>query len=98
MWHGICMLLGCKPYYMPLYIRNPEKFIRKLTIATLSFMICWGFVLVLAQIKPFWIDEWRVIYNLKYKNFIALFGPLDYMQQFPRVYFELIKAFASPFD
>ncbi len=86
-------------FYMPLLQpRNPEQFIRRLTIATLTFIICCGFVLVLAQIKPFWVDEWRVIYNLKYKNAVQLFGPLDFMQQFPRVYLEIIKAFSAPFD
>jgi hypothetical protein len=61
-------------------------------------MICWGCVLVVAQIKPFWVDEWRVIYNLKYKSPALLFGQLDYMQQFPRVYLTLIKLFSAQFD
>jgi hypothetical protein len=61
-------------------------------------MVCWGLALVLVQIKPFWVDEWRVIYNLKYKSPALLFGPLDFMQQFPRVYLEIIKAFTSLFD
>ncbi len=61
-------------------------------------MIVWGLVTVVAQVKPFWVDEWRVIYNLKFKTAATIWGPLDFMQQFPRVYIELIKAFAAPFD
>ena len=80
------------------YIKNPEKVARIATIATLSFMVCWGLVTVVMQIKPFWVDEWRVIYNLKFKTASTIWGPLDYMQQFPRVYIELIKAFSSRFD
>ncbi len=79
-------------------IKNSEKIARVATIATLAFMLAWGMVLVVAQIKPFWVDEWRVIYNLKFKTAATIWGPLDFMQQFPRVYIELIKAFTSLFD
>lgn len=78
--------------------KNPEKIVRVSTIFTLTFMVLWGMVVVFAQIKPFWVDEWRVIYNLKFKDAAALWGPLDFMQQFPRVYLEIIKAFTSFFD
>lgn len=71
---------------------------RRLTIVTLVFMVCCGLFFVLVQARPFWIDEWRVIYNLKYKSPGKLWGELAYMQQFPRVYLQLIKAFAAPFD
>jgi len=71
---------------------------QRLTIVTLAFMICCGLFFVLVQARPFWIDEWRVIYNLKYKSPGKLWGELAYMQQFPRVYLQLIKAFAAPFD
>lgn len=77
--------------------QNPEKIVRIATIGTLSFMVVWGLVSVAAQIRPFWVDEWRVIYNLKFKDAAALWGPMDFMQQFPRVYLELIKAFSSRF-
>jgi hypothetical protein len=79
-------------------IRNAERIVRVSTIITLAFMVCWGLVLVVAQIRPFWVDEWRVIYNLKFKDAATLWGPLDFMQQFPRVYLEIIKAFTSLFD
>ena len=55
-------------------------------------------VSVFWQIKPFWVDEWRIIYNLKFKNSAALWGDLDFMQQFPRVYLELIKSFTQLFN
>lgn len=83
---------------MSFRIKNPERVVKIATIATLTFMVCWGCVLVIAQIKPFWVDEWRVIYNLKFKTAATIWGPLDYMQQFPRVYIEMIKAFTSRFD
>lgn len=75
-----------------------EKIVRISTITTLSFMIIWGLVSVLAEIRPFWVDEWRVIYNLKFKSPAALWGPLDFLQQFPRVYLSIIKAFTSALD
>ena len=83
---------------MTFKVKDPEKLVRKATIATLIFWVCWGLVLVVAQIKPFWVDEWRVIYNLKFKTAATIWGPLDFMQQFPRLYIEIIKAFSSLFD
>jgi len=77
---------------------NPYKVTRIATICSISFMICWGLILVLAQIKPFWVDEWRIIYNLKFKTPAAIWGPLDFMQQFPRAYLLIIKLFSSFFD
>lgn len=77
---------------------SPNKVLRIATVVSLTFMIFWGLTLVLVQVKPFWVDEWRIIYNLKYKDAAALWGPLDFMQQFPRVYLEFIKAFTSVFD
>lgn len=77
---------------------KPEKVARISTIATLSFMVCWGLASVLREIRPFWVDEWRVIYNLKFKSSAALWGQLDFLQQFPRVYLAIIKAFTSAYD
>lgn len=83
---------------MSLQIKQPEKIARIATIATLSFIIGWGAVMVFAQVKPFWIDEARVIYNLKFRNAAMLWGQLDYLQQFPRVYLQLVKLFTAAFD
>ncbi len=77
---------------------SPDKLVKKVTLAALAVMLCWGLFLVLVQIKPFAIDEWRIIYNLKFRNASALLGPLEFVQQFPRVYLEVIKAFTSVFD
>lgn len=83
---------------MPIRIKKPEKLARVATVATLAFMVCWGLAMVVSEIKPFWVDEWRVIYNLKFKDAAGLWGPLDYMQQFPRVYLGIIKVFTAAFD
>ena len=83
---------------MHIHIKDPDKTIRIITKTTLSFVICSGLILVLAQIKPFWVDEWRLLYNLKFKTPAALWGKLDYTQQFPRLFLEVIKGFTSLFD
>ncbi len=77
------------PYY--------NKILRIVTISALAFMVCWGLVLVLAKLRPFWTDEWRLIYNLKFRSTASLWGPLDYTQQCPRVYLQAIKAFTGMF-
>lgn len=77
---------------------NPEKIARYSVVTTLLFMLCWGTAMVVMQVKPFWVDEWRIIYNLKFKDSTALWGQLDFMQQFPRLYLQLIKVFSSQFD
>jgi len=52
----------------------------------------------LIQIKAFWLDEWFILYNIKYKTYSELFGNLFYIQQFPRIYLILIKALAEIFN
>ncbi len=79
-------------------IQDTGKASRRIFIFTLWFLVCYSFALVLAQIKPFWIDEWRLIYNLKYKSPAELWGQLEFVQQFPRLYLQLVKAFTAPFD
>lgn len=39
-----------------------------------------------------------MLYNIKFKNADQLWGKLDYTQQFPRVYLQIVKAFTSIFD
>ncbi len=77
---------------------KPELLIRKITLVTLLFTVCIGAVSVLFQIKPFWVDEWFILYNLKTKDAAGLFGHLDLLQQFPRVYLEILKSFTSFFN
>lgn len=83
---------------MPLSFKDRERSAHTITRIVLWFMVCYGLALVLAQVKPFWIDEWRLIYNLKYKSCAELWGSLEFMQQFPRGYLSLIKLFSAPFD
>lgn len=78
--------------------RNPAKLAKITTITTLCVLIGWGAVMVLATVRPFWIDEWRLIYNLKCKDASALWGQLDYTQQFPRVYLHLLKLVTAYFN
>lgn len=74
------------------------KWLRVLTITTIVFMIAYGAVVSIFEIKPFWLDEWNIIYNLKTKTHSQLWGHLEYMQQFPRVYLQIIKYITSPFE
>jgi hypothetical protein len=83
---------------MRMRINNAEKIARTATIATLALMVCWGTILVFLHVKPFWRDEWCIIYNLKFKTPHMLWGPLDFVQQFPRVYLEIIKWFTGSLD
>lgn len=66
--------------------------------AILSILLLWGMAMVFFAIKPFWHDEWRLIYNLKFKTAGDLWGDLEFTQQFPRVYLQLTKLFTSSFD
>ena len=75
-----------------------EKLVRKLTLFTLLFIICIGLVLVFVPIQPFWVDEWFIISSLKTKNIAQIFGQLNFMQQFPRVYLALVKVFTHFFN
>ncbi len=62
------------------------------------FTVAFGAALVLNEWKPFWVDEWRIIFNLKFRSVPRLWAQLDYMQQFPRVYLSIIKGFTAPLD
>jgi hypothetical protein len=71
---------------------------RTITLAVLAYMICCGAALVLFPGKPFWRDEWCLLYNVKFSSHNQLLGPLKFTQQFPRVYLQLIKWFTSAFN
>src|SRR3989338_10809121 len=47
--------------------------------------------------RPFWLDEWYIISNIKFKSYLEVFNHLEYTQ-FPRVYLVLLKAFAGLFN
>jgi len=61
----------------------------------LLFIIVWAGIMMLFPVKPFWVDEWRLLSNLKFKDVAALRGHLDFTQQFPRVYLIIIKKFTE---
>lgn len=48
--------------------------------------------------RPLWLDENFILANLKTLKLTGLFGPLQYSQEFPRVYLALIKALAENFN
>lgn len=83
---------------MKIKTTNPEKIVKNITLITLLVMVVWGAISVFAEVRPFWIDEWRIIYNLKTKSVTELWGKLAYMQQFPRTYLTIIKIFTEYFD
>ena len=49
-------------------------------------------------IRPFWNDEWRLLYNIKFKPYDLLWGRLDLLQECPRLYLFCIKKISSFFD
>lgn len=79
-------------------INDPEKIAKAVTIVTLFVVVAWGLVSVVAEVRPFWVDEWRIIYNLKFKTPEEIWGKLAFMQQFPRVYLFVLKLFAATFN
>jgi hypothetical protein len=77
---------------------NPYGLLRAITLVTLAVMFLYGITVTVFEIKPFWLDEWCIIYNLKTKTHTELWGHLEYMQQFPRLYLQVIKSVTEPFD
>ncbi len=61
-------------------------------------MLAWGLMAAFFELRPFWRDEWCLIYNLKFKSANQLWGQLDFTQQFPRIYLQLIKWFSALFN
>lgn len=52
----------------------------------------------LVNVKGFWLDEWFILYNIKFRSYSALFGNLYYMQQFPRIYLCIVKFISEIFN
>jgi hypothetical protein len=75
-----------------------ETVARSVTLGTAAFFIVAGAVTVFFEIKPFWLDEWFLIDNLKFKSAWELWGRLDHVQQFPRLYLQLLDWFAASLD
>lgn len=79
-------------------MNKAQKILHTAVVFTLVFLCTYGLAMCLFEIKPFWVDEWRIIYNLKFKTVTELWGPLDFMQQFPRTYLSLLKAITQHFQ
>ncbi len=86
------------PHFYNVNLRNPEKIVKAATIGIIIYLLCFGVAMAFFPIRPFWNDEWRLIYNLKFKNVHQLWGTLDLLQQCPRVYLTLLKKITSFFD
>ncbi len=76
---------------------RPQLLSRRLTLAAIWTLGIWGLVLTIWPLQPFWIDEWRFIFNLKFLDWTHLWGPLRYTQQCPRLYLALVKVLNAPF-
>lgn len=83
---------------MPFPNTTTMRVLRMISMGTVILLLCWGIVMSLFPVEPFWIDEWRLIYNLKFKSTEALWGSLAFTQQFPRVYLTLTKWWTAAFD
>lgn len=77
---------------------NSATAARYVTLFTIGVMLLWGGVSVFFEVRPFWVDEWRIIYNLKFRDVPGLWGKLDFMQQFPRTYLSILKEWTSRND
>lgn len=75
-----------------------DKAIKTATIGIIIYLICFGIAMAIFPIRPFWNDEWRLVYNIKFKSILQLWGTLDLVQQCPRVYLSALKIFTSFFD
>ncbi len=77
---------------------NSAAAARYVTLFTMGVILLWGGVSVFFEVRPFWVDEWRIIYNLKFRDVPGLWGKLDFMQQFPRTYLSILKEWTSRND
>lgn len=83
---------------MPTNFNQVNKTLGIIVYSTIIVTLLWGGICVAFEVQPFWTDEWRIIYNLKFKSPSEIWGELAYMQQFPRLYLYLVKVFTSSFD
>src|SRR5690606_12744675 len=84
-------------FYKVLF-KNMPKIARIALIAAVVYLLVFGLAQAFFPIRPFWNDEWRLIYNIKFKNFAQLWGTLDLLQECPRVYLTLLKIISANFD
>ena len=75
-----------------------HKIVKYSMYFAVCYLFCFGLAMVIFPIRPFWNDEWRLIYNIKFKSESLLWGRLDLLQECPRTYLILIKKITSYFD
>ncbi|MBS1782082.1 MAG: hypothetical protein JSS78_03355 [Bacteroidetes bacterium] len=75
-----------------------DQLIRYSVVAITLFLFAFGIAQAFFPIRPFWNDEWRLIYNIKFKSVPELWGRLDLLQECPRVYLTLLKYISAAFD
>ena len=78
--------------------KNPEKIVRAATIGIIVYLVGFGIAMAFFPIRPFWNDEWRLLYNIKFKNVHQLWGPLELVQECPRTYLTALKEITAAFD
>jgi hypothetical protein len=67
-------------------------------VILLIFLSIGSQVYSLINLKGFWLDEWFILYNIKFHSYSGLFNNLFYSQQFPRVYLSIVKFIAEIFN
>jgi hypothetical protein len=77
---------------------SADKLIRKATVFAAIYILCFGIAQAFFPIRPFWNDEWRLLYNIKFRDMHRLWQTLDLLQQCPRVYLSLLKYITASFD
>jgi hypothetical protein len=63
-----------------------------------AYLLCFAAAMALFPIRPFWNDEWRLLFNIKFKTIPALWGRLDLLQECPRTYLSALKIVMAAFD
>ncbi len=84
-------------FYSVRFPKN-EKLIATVTIGAVIYLFCFGVAQTFFPVRPFWNDEWRLIFNIKFKNYAGLWGTLDLLQECPRTYLSCVKKISSLFD
>lgn len=79
-------------------MRYQEKIATIIGYVTIAFFLFAGLVTAVVALQPFWLDEWFIIQNLKFRTADALWGQLEYMQQFPRLYLQALKVITETFN
>jgi len=75
-----------------------NKVVRIAVILAAVYLLAFGIAMAFWPIRPFWNDEWRLIYNIKFKSVFQLWGTLDLLQECPRAYLTIIKWISAAFD